>query len=195
MADTIMHCFDPGRAEAEGKIIGSLLAGYGELELEMANCLRAATGNYDASIKELYRVRGEERRINKADSMMKAQYVDAKLAVDYKQTISDMQWCRKIRNQYAHCHWYYTTADGLGFVDLEATSRLSIPIESIESRKVQADLQLLQRQMDFFVYVRRRFWYLAEACERYIAMQKPGARPRSPIFAIPPAVARPPLHN
>jgi hypothetical protein len=36
MADTIMHCFDPGSAEAEGKIIGSLLAGYGELELEMA---------------------------------------------------------------------------------------------------------------------------------------------------------------
>jgi hypothetical protein len=48
MADTILHCFDPGSAEAEGKIIGSLLAGYGELELEMALCLIAATGNYDA---------------------------------------------------------------------------------------------------------------------------------------------------
>jgi hypothetical protein len=157
VADTIMHCFDPGSAEAEGKIIGSLLAGYGELELEMANCLIAATGNFDVSIKALYRVRGEERRINKLDSMMKAQYVDAKLAVDYKQTISDMQWCRKVRNQYAHCQWYYTTADGLSFVNLEAISLSSIPIESIESHKVQADLQLLQRQMDFFVYVRRRF--------------------------------------
>src|SRR5580704_3715828 len=90
MADTILHCFDPGSAEAEGKIIGSLLAGYGELELEMALCLIAATGNYDASLKALYSVRGEEKRIKKADRMMKVQYVNAKLAIDYKQTISDM---------------------------------------------------------------------------------------------------------
>ena len=195
MADTILHCFDPGSAEAEGKIIGSLLAGYGELELEMALCLIAATGNYDASLKALYSVRGEEKRIKKADRMMKVQYVNAKLAIDYKQTISDMQWCRKIRNQYAHCQWYYTPVDGLCFVDLETTSLSSIPIESIESHKVQADLQLLQRQMDFFVYVRRRFWYLADACRRYIAMQKPGARLSNPIYANPPRVARPPLHN
>jgi hypothetical protein len=121
MADTILHCFDPGSAEAEGKIIGSLLAGYGELELEMALCLIAATGNYDASLKALYSVRGEEKRIKKADRMMKVQYVNAKLAIDYKQTISDMQWCRKIRNQYAHSQWYYTPVDGLCFVDLEAS--------------------------------------------------------------------------
>jgi hypothetical protein len=191
MADTIMHCFDPGSAEAEGKIIGSLLAGYGELELEMAGCLIAATGNFDASLKALYRVRGEERRINTADSMMKMQYVNANLAIDYKQTISDMQWCRKIRNQYAHCQWYYTAANGLCFVDLEATSLLSIPIANIESHKVRADIKLLQHQMDFFVYVRRRFWYLAEAYQ----MQKPGARLSSPIHAIPPIVVRPPLHN
>ena len=82
MADTIMHCFDPGSAEAEGKIIGSLLAGYGELELEMALCLIAATGNYDASLKALYSVRGEEKRIKKADRMMKVQYVNAKLAIN-----------------------------------------------------------------------------------------------------------------
>ena len=42
MGCTIMHCFNPGSAEAEGKIIGSLLAGYGELELEMVGCLIAA---------------------------------------------------------------------------------------------------------------------------------------------------------
>jgi hypothetical protein len=195
MADTILHCFDPGSAEAEGKIVGSLLAGYGELELEMALCLIAATGNYDASLKALYSVRGEEKRIKKADRMMKVQYVNAKLAIDYKQTISDMQWCRKIRNQYAHCQWYYTPVDGLCFVDLEASSLLSIPIANIENHKVRADIQLLQHQMDFFVYVRKRFWYLAEACQRYIATQKPGARPSSSIHAIPLTVVRPPLHN
>jgi hypothetical protein len=195
MGSTIMHCFNPGSAEAEGKIIGSLLAGYGELELEMVGCLIAATGNFDASVKALYRVRGEKRRIDTADRMMKAQYIKANLASDYEQTISDMQWCRKIRNQYSHCQWYYTPADGLCFVDLEATSLLSIPIENIESHKVRTDIQLLQHQMDFFVYVRKRFWYLAEACQRYTAMQRPGARLSNPIFAVPTTVVRPLLHN
>ena len=175
MADTILHCFDPGSAEAEGKIIGSLLAGYGELELEMALCLIAATGNYDASLKALYSVRGEEKRIKKADRMMKVQYVNAKLAIDYKQTISDMQWCRKIRNQYAHCQWYYTPVDGLCFVDLEASSLLSIPIANIENHKVRADIQLLQHQMDFFGglwrCLRSQLWVVRWR-------HRPGLRPR-----------------
>jgi hypothetical protein len=107
MPDTILHCFDPNQAEAQGKIIGSLLAGYGELELEMALCLIAATGQFDSSLQTLFATRGEERSINTADSLMQATYAAASLSAPYKKTISDMQWCRRIRNQYAHCQWFY----------------------------------------------------------------------------------------
>jgi hypothetical protein len=197
MADTIMHCFDPGSGEAEGKIIGSLLAGYGELELEMAACLITATGNFDGSLQALFKTHGEERRITTADSRMKATYVIAGLGIIYKRTISDMHWCRRIRNQYAHCQWFYDhITKQLCFVDLEAVAKSNSPIGNLESHKIPVDVKILKLQMDFFVYVRRSFGYLDESCQRYLSLQRnPAAVLSNPVHAIPPAMVQPPLHN
>ena len=58
MAELIIPCFSEHQAEADVKIIGRLLAGYGELELEMCECLAAAvTNNLDGAIKILFRGR------------------------------------------------------------------------------------------------------------------------------------------
>jgi hypothetical protein len=106
----------------EGSIIGRILAGYGELEMELCGCVWAATGNLDAAIKALFRVRGEDNRIKKAVSMAKDYYAAAGLAETFNSVIEDLHWCRQIRNQYAHSQWYYTEAEGLCFVDLEHTA-------------------------------------------------------------------------
>jgi hypothetical protein len=67
LAELIIPCFSEHQAEAEGKIIGRLLAGYGELELEM--CVAAVTNNnLDGAIK-IFRVRGGENRITAADTL------------------------------------------------------------------------------------------------------------------------------
>ena len=51
MTDTIMPSFNV--AEREGSLIGRLLAGYGELELEMAACAMAANSeDLDMVIKK-----------------------------------------------------------------------------------------------------------------------------------------------
>jgi hypothetical protein len=60
MAELIIPCFSEHQAETEGKIIGRLLAGYGELELSMCACLAAVTNNLDGAIKTLFRGRGEK---------------------------------------------------------------------------------------------------------------------------------------
>jgi hypothetical protein len=54
MPETIMPAFD--RFVEEGNIIGRLLAGYGELELEMCACVAAVTNDLDAAIRKLNRL-------------------------------------------------------------------------------------------------------------------------------------------
>jgi hypothetical protein len=76
---TIMPCFN--RFPKEGDIIGRLLAGYGELELEMAACVAATTDDLNGAIKRLFGIRGESKRIKIADSMMKASYAHGDMSV------------------------------------------------------------------------------------------------------------------
>jgi hypothetical protein len=119
MTETIMPCFD--RFPEEGNMIGRLLAGYGELELELCRCVAVINGDLDAAIRAILRERGEQKRIGKADSLAKLAYVDAGLGSYYCAAISDMHWCRLIRNQYAHCNWYDTPAEGVCFFDFRSS--------------------------------------------------------------------------
>jgi hypothetical protein len=140
----IMPCFD--RFPREGNIIGRLLAGYGELELEMCACVAAATDDLNGAIKRLFGLRGEYQRIKTANSMMKASYVSVGLASKYDRTMANMDWCRTVRNQYVHCNWYDTTAEGLCFVDLEHTAKLKKKIKSVMAHRYPIDAVLLEQQ-------------------------------------------------
>jgi hypothetical protein len=73
VTETIMPCFD--RYPEEGDVVGRLLAGYGELEIELCNCVAALSGNLDDAIKALFSQQGESRRINNADAMARNDYL------------------------------------------------------------------------------------------------------------------------
>jgi hypothetical protein len=186
---TIMPCFD--RFPKEGNLIGRLLAGYGELELEMCACLAATTDDLSAAIKRLFGIRGEYKRIKTADAMMKASYASAGLASKYNHVIGNMDWCRTVRNQYAHCNWYDTTAEGLCFVDLEHTAKLKRKIKSVAAHRYPIDAVLLKRQETYFTYVRECYWHLAAA---YRIARGKGFK-GGPLHPWPPRLARPPRHN
>jgi hypothetical protein len=187
---TIMPCFD--RFPKEGDIIGRLLAGYGELELEMCACVAEATDDLNGAIKKLFSIRGEQKRIETADKMMKTYYASVGLASKYNRTIANMHWCRKVRNQYAHCNWYDTAAEGLCFIDLEHTAKLKRKIKSVTAHRYSIDVALLKRQENYFTYVRKCYWHLAEAFR--IAHGK-ASRKGGPLWPWPPRLARPPKHN
>jgi hypothetical protein len=189
MAETIMPCFNI--AKREGDLIGRILAGYGELELEMAQCAMAANGNdVDKVVKRLFKDRGELKRIRMADSMMKAQYGRVGLRVPYDRAIKDMNFCRTIRNQYAHCNWYHTTAEGLCFIDLEHLARLSKRIVQVTARRRPLNVALLEQQEVYFKYVQRCFWYLAEAYK-----VKVGLLHQAPLWMRPKRIRRPRRHS
>jgi hypothetical protein len=189
MTETIMPSFD--RYPSEGNSIGRMLAGYGELELEMCACVAAATNDLDAAIKKLFGTRGELKRIRAADGMMKASYEAAGLGAKYRRTMANMDWCRTVRNQYAHCNWYDTSAEGLCFVDLEHTASLKRKLRMVTKHRHPIDAPLLSGQEAYFRYVQKCFWYLAEAYEASKGKPRHGL----PLFTWPATINRPPKHN
>jgi hypothetical protein len=189
MTETIIPAFR--NAPQEGQIVGRLLAGYSELEVEMLNCTDLVSGNIDAAVRQLYEMRGEKPRIDATQTATGAAYNGVELGSEHAQTMADMDWCRKIRNQYAHCQWYFTTQEGLCFIDLEGLAKQLARIARVTDVRFPVNVDLLSRQEAFFKHVQKWFWYLQE---QYRA--RTGAlRPSSLVHQLPPAMARPPLHN
>jgi len=93
------------RFPAEAAIIGRLLAEYAELEIALLDCVSAAREDFDATLKAMFRVRGETARINVGDALGHQVYDRLGLRADFELAVSAMRYCLKIRNQYAHCNW------------------------------------------------------------------------------------------
>lgn len=185
---SIMPCFGVKQAFAEGIIVGRILAGYGELELEMCVCLDAIKGDFDASLRLVFSKRGAEKRIEIADTEMDQEVTKAGLRPLLTETLADMDWCREIRNQYAHCHWYWTE-QGLCFVNLEALAKRPTPIKSPTVGRLSLSLSLLQQQVDYLFYVKECFWNLQHELLKW------AGKPSSHSFARPSKILRPILHN
>jgi hypothetical protein len=191
---SLMPCFEPNQAFAEGVIIGRLLAGYGELEVEMCACFIAVEGMLDLPIRRLFNERGAGNRIKIAEKALTGEYTKASLQVELAEALDDMEWCRKIRNQYAHCQWYWTSQDGLCFVNLEELAKQPSPIIALMSNRHSLDVPLLKAQEEYFNYLKECFKYLETA---YRAWNQAQSLPRRPayVFPRPSNVTQPPLHN
>ena len=61
---SLMPCFDPTQAQAEGIVIGRLLAGYGEIETQVCMCLIVVEEMIDLPIRTIFGHRGAEKRID-----------------------------------------------------------------------------------------------------------------------------------
>lgn len=193
MEDTPAEIIIPsfGRYPKEGTIVGRLLDGYGELELELCNCLAAVTNDPEGAVRTLFDIRGEKARIDKANSLMLASYVSAGLHSTYSRSIENIHSCRIIRNQYAHCHWYDTKDEGLCFIDLEDAAKSRNHLFPLKLRRLPIDEALLHQQEAYFKYTQKCFWHLEAA------FRKSNGQPqkRALTFAWPDELKAPPKHN
>ena len=124
--DSIMPWFD--RFPKEAAIIGRILAGYGELEFGLCECLGAALGDKTVAFQAIFRMSGGgELRVETAHLLMKDKYENAGLKDGYAHMIGAMRWCRKARNLYAHCHWAGSSGQGLFYIDMDRVARMSEP--------------------------------------------------------------------
>jgi hypothetical protein len=181
MTDQILPAF--WRYPEEGKIIGRILAGYGELEFELADCLGAVLEDQDQAFRVMFRTRGEEQRIQTADALMRQAYSAIGFSAAYIETIDDLGWCKRTRNRYAHCHWYDTQEDGLCYFDVEGWAKKHVPLEFTNKK---LNLPVLQKQEAYFRYVQSSLWHLQEAMKKSKNM---------PVFGLhvrPAKIDRPP---
>jgi hypothetical protein len=137
----------------EAAIIGRLLAGYAELEIALLHCVSMARGDFDATLKAMFRIRGETSRINVADALGRQLYHKLGLRTDFEIAVSAMRYCLKIRNQYAHCNWYDDNSGRLAFVNVEEIANDNQPILGFEGlTRHYIDAPTLEEQEQYFGY-------------------------------------------
>jgi hypothetical protein len=169
-----------------GAVIGRLVAGYGELEFDLCQCLAAVWNDEVAAVQEVFKLRGEQKRMETIDKRARPAYARARLEKEYGQAFGAMDWCRKTRNQYAHCHWLTFDRKGLAFVNLEDGAKLSGT--SVPLTICPIKFGLLRRQELYFMYARACMDYLKYAYDSY---QGRGGNP----FEKVPWQDPPPRHN
>jgi len=137
----------------EAAIIGRLLVGYAELEIDLLNCVSVVREDFDATLKAMFRVRGETARINVGDALGRQAYDKLGLRTDFELAVSAMRYCLKIRNQYAHCNWYDDRTGRLAFVNVEDIAKGNQPISGFNNlTRRYVDVPILDEQEQYFGY-------------------------------------------
>src|SRR5262249_40264937 len=140
--------------------------------------------HFDATLKAMFRVRGETARINVGDALGRQAYDKLGLRADFELAVSAMRYCLKIRNQYAHCNWYHDLSGRrLAFVNVEE------PISGLDNlTRHYVDVPTLEEQEQYFGYAYALIDYATY--EYRFRTSKLRAR----VFDKPAQVSRPPLH-
>jgi hypothetical protein len=190
----LMPCFKTDQAGKEGKIIGIILAGYGELEVVLLACLVAIEHYIDIPIKRLFKRMPAERRIKLAREALLPGYIHAGLHTEMNEALNDLDWCRELRNQYAHCQWGWTSTEGLFFVNLEQLADKIGPISKVMDQPRYIDVPLLQEQEAYCNYVRESLMHLETAYAEWDRAKRQITRTTF-VFPKPSSRQRPLLHN
>ena len=148
-------------------IIGKMLAAYGDMEFDLMNCV-SAVHSTDMAVKALYRPRGESARVDIADAMAREAYIAAGLETPYCEAIGNFRYCLSVRNQYAHCNWFWRSDIGLGFVDMQVMANKKKHLSLTSLAVYPLDLLLLEAQEEYFAYVQECFRYLTNAYARKV---------------------------
>lgn len=157
MIPTVLEAFNNHAAERE--LVGKLVLGYSDIELDLAHLASQVIGDEDTAFKVLYRTRGESQRVEVADALIRAHLAPGKFRTCYEETICHVRHCLKIRNQYAHATWIGTPA-GMRFADLEEIAREHAIIDLAALTRREIDLSLLKEQEAFFRDVDASLYYL-----------------------------------
>jgi len=179
-----------GRFPKQMTIIGRLLIDYGELELDLMNCIQVARKfDLNSTLKSMFRVRGETNRVDIADALGRVPYVTLGLANEFDAMIATLRHCLRIRNKYAHAYWH-DPAQGtqLCYVSLEELAKEDDEVKDLGNLTFFfIDESLLLQQEQFFVYARDLINYL-----NHEGRLRAGALKQQP-FPLPAVVAPPPF--
>ncbi len=171
----------------EARLLAVLLAGYGELEYALSDCVGDVLGSQVHGLKLLFRIRSETQRLDAADAVLRPAYSKTDLAGPYSRAIGAIRWCKTQRNTYAHCHWvesngtlWYTNMEEIGRQESDNPQLKFLPVPKA----------ILEEQVTYFNYTMQCFWHLRSSYARAI-----GKKDHLDGFALPKALQAPQRHD
>lgn len=181
---TVLRAFADYPAEAA--LIGRMLAGYADLEIDLMNCAKAVRGDLDLALKTMFRGRGNSQRIDLAVAIARRLYDDLELGDEFDSAIAAVRICLRIRNLYAHCTWWDDNSGELAFANLEELAKLNVVVIDLRGLTVNhVNVVHLQSQFDYFEYADNMLLGVLQEGNRR------AGRPDHPRIVIPAAKAVP----
>lgn len=188
MAISLLAAFD--KFPMEAGLIGRILAGYATLEIDLLNCCNAVRDDFDASLKAMFRIRGETGRIDVADALCRQLYQKIGLGSQLEMAIGDMRHCLKIRNEYAHCAWHDDYSGTLGYLNIEELAKRNRHIPDFSGlKKRNVDISLLGEQISFMEKTSERLIWINQEGRRLFGKLSNNA------YSWPRQNQQPPLHT
>lgn len=169
--------------------MGRLLRGYSNLEIDLMNCVKMAIGgDLNAVIKPMFAVRGESRRIKRAEDIGKPVFAQQALARDFQHAIAVIRRCLEIRNQYAHWALWDDNTGKLAFANLESLAKVKRRVNNlVRLRTFHVNAAVLAEQEAYYIYFDRYISWL-----NFEVQTRSGALPQN-ILPKPKRIKRPRL--
>jgi hypothetical protein len=176
--------------QTEAALVGRLLAGYSDLELDLLHCVQIARDDLDSVLKAMFRSRGNSARIDVADALGRNVYRGLNLEGEFADAVSAVRHCLRIRNQFAHTYWYDDNSGEVAFANLEEIAKSDQPVMNLKGLTIRhIDATLLGEQLKYFEFADNLLvWVNYEG--RYRANKLPSS-PGAP----PAAIAQPALYK
>lgn len=163
----------------EASLIGSMVVGYGELDISFAMVCGIILNHQFAVLAACHSVRSESARIDIADALAREAFESSPFSKEYEQTLQAMRFCLKVRNLYAHSQW----ADEAGSLcHTDPDGAFKRPIKRISWTPI--DLGLLKAQESFFENTRAWLIWL-ELSLRESGKKNPNSWSRPPKMQQP----------
>ena len=181
---TILRAFQDFPNEAA--LVGRMLAGYADLEIDLMNCVNAVRGDLDLALKTMFRGRGNSQRIDIADAVARQLYIHLNLTTEFDAAITAVRLCLRIRNLYAHCTWWNDNSGQLAFTNLEELAKGDSVVSNLHALTVNhVTILHLQTQFSYFEYTDQMLVGVLQEGNRR------AGRPAHPGITIPPAMTAP----
>lgn len=183
---TILRAFQDFPNEAA--LVGRMLAGYADLEIDLMHCAKAVRVDLDLALKIMFRSRGNAQRIDIADALARQPYHALGIGAQFETAISAVRYCLRIRNQYAHCTWWNDNSGQLAFANLEELAKANVTVTDLHGLTVHhVTVQHLEGQFAYFEYADNLLiWVIQEGNTR-------AGRPALPNRILPMTGPQPPL--
>lgn len=181
---TVLRAFADYPAEAA--LIGRMLAGYADLEIDLMHCAKAVRGDLDLALKTMFRGRGNSQRIDLAVAIGRRPYDELGLGAEFDSAIIAVRLCLRIRNLYAHCTWWNDNSGELAFANLEELAKLNVVVTDLQGLTVNhVNVAHLQSQFNYFEYADNLLLGVLQEGNRC------AGRPDHPNVVLPAAVPAP----